>query len=228
MPFLAFTPPWSRHGGCNARWSVGQCLLAHTPTSGCVPLPIARIIARMVAAFPSSVAVHRAPVLALWAAVVAARLGHLPDLALTLGQTVAGSRAKARRIGIPGDAGREADKRALEPRPALGPVRLLGKDIKRVTTQDGELCADDTGQPASALGVQPYLARAFGDRLGDVRAAMVPRAASHPPDELNRLNRFGFRLDEAFRPDVSVGAARRGATGEPHIERIMRAAGIHG
>lgn len=45
--------------------------------------------------------VNRAPVLTLWGAVVAERLGHPPDTALTVGRAVAGSaaRVKARSIG---------------------------------------------------------------------------------------------------------------------------------
>jgi hypothetical protein len=48
-----------------------------------------------------SLHVNRAPVLTLWAAVVAMRLGHPHDTALTLDRAVAGSaaRAKARAIG---------------------------------------------------------------------------------------------------------------------------------
>ena len=44
---------------------------------------------------PSPVCVNRAPVLTLWAAIVAERLGHPPDTALTLGRFVAGSSARA-------------------------------------------------------------------------------------------------------------------------------------
>ena len=50
--------------------------------------------------------VYRAPVLTLWATIVAERLGYPPDIALTLGHFVAGSsaRAKARSLGIADDA----------------------------------------------------------------------------------------------------------------------------
>ena len=46
--------------------------------------------------------VNRAPVLILWATVVAERLGYPAETALTLGRFVAGSsaRAQARRLGI--------------------------------------------------------------------------------------------------------------------------------
>ena len=48
--------------------------------------------------------VNRAPVLTLWAAVVAERVGHPPDTALTLGRAVAGSSATQTCFG-PGRSG---------------------------------------------------------------------------------------------------------------------------
>ncbi len=46
--------------------------------------------------------VNRTPVLTLWAAIVAERLGHDADAAITLGRAVAGSsaRVQARAIGV--------------------------------------------------------------------------------------------------------------------------------
>ncbi len=60
---------------------------------------------------PVPVRVNRAPVLTLWAAVVAERLGHPPETALSLAGTVAGTaaRAKARRLGIAEERGRGED-----------------------------------------------------------------------------------------------------------------------
>lgn len=48
------------------------------------------------------ITINRAPVLTLWAAVVAERSGHDPDAALTLGRAVAGlnAQSKGRRLGI--------------------------------------------------------------------------------------------------------------------------------
>jgi hypothetical protein len=61
---------------------------------------------------PSPISVNRAPVLTLWAVVVAERLGYPPETALTLGRFVAGSsaRAKARRLGI-SDEKQDAEER---------------------------------------------------------------------------------------------------------------------
>ena len=49
-----------------------------------------------------TVKINRAPVLTLWAAIVAERLGQPPETALTLGRAVAGlnAQSKARRLGL--------------------------------------------------------------------------------------------------------------------------------
>jgi hypothetical protein len=102
--------------------------------------------------------VNRAPVLTLWATVVAERLGHPPETALTLGRFVAGSsaRAKARRLGI-SDEKQDAEERharAAELKPRRQTIHLLGRDIPVVAADDGTLRAEDDGKPASAKGVQ--------------------------------------------------------------------------
>jgi hypothetical protein len=170
--------------------------------------------------------VNRAPVLTLWAAVVAERLGHPPDTALTLGRFVAGSsaRAKARRLGISDEAQDAAERnaQAVALKPKQQTVRLLGRDIPVLAAADGTLRAEDNGKPAAARSVQAYIARAFGDRLGEVRAAMETLVVSLTPEELNRV---GFRLYERFRPDVAQGVEGWRAQGVLHLDRI-RAANI--
>ena len=172
-----------------------------------------------------SVRVNRAPVLTLWAAVVAERLGHPPEAALALGRFVAGSsaRAKARRLGL-ADEEQEAGERrarAADLKPRRETVRLLGRDIPVTRAGDGTLQVEDGGKSASAKSARSYLARAFGERLAEVRAAMEGLAASLPPEELNRV---GFRLYERFRPEVPEGAQGWGAKGELRLERIKGAA----
>jgi hypothetical protein len=102
--------------------------------------------------------VNRAPVLTLWATIVAERLGYPPETALTLGCFVAGSsaRAKARRLGIIEEA-QEAEERrarAAELKPRRQMIRLLGREIPVLPTADGTLRADDDGKAASAKSVQ--------------------------------------------------------------------------
>ena len=80
---------------------------------------------------PSSpIRANRAPVLTLWATVVAERLGHPPETALNLGRFVAGSsaRAKARSLGI-SDEKQDAEERhprAAKLKPRRQTVGLLG------------------------------------------------------------------------------------------------------
>jgi hypothetical protein len=112
--------------------------------------------------------INRAPVLTLWAAVMAERLDHPADTALTFGRAVAGSaaRVKARNIGRDErKADRDADRLGPRSDQVTAPVFLLGKTIRRLLlpTTDCELRAADGGQLADQIAVQRYLAKAFGD-----------------------------------------------------------------
>jgi hypothetical protein len=168
--------------------------------------------------------VNRAPVLTLWAAVVAERLGYPPETSLTLGRYVAGSsaRAKARRLGIVEETEEAAERRekARELRPQRQTVRLLGREVPVLPAADGTLRAEADGKPSSANSVASYIARAFGDRSAEVRAAMAELAASMPREELNRI---GFRLYERFRPEVPEGVKGWGAKAQLRLERIRGA-----
>ena len=145
---------------------------------------------QMPAAIPP-IRVNRAPVLTLWGAVVAERLGYPPETALTLGRFLAGSsaRAKARRLGIVEETEEAAERRGKtrELRGQQQTVRLLGREIPVLPAPDGTLRAEDDGKPSSAKSVATYIARAFGDRLAEARAVMERLAASLPPEELNRV-----------------------------------------
>jgi len=167
--------------------------------------------------------INRAPVLTLWAAIVAMRLGHPQDTALTLGRAVAGSaaRVKARSIGREErKADRDADTPELRPDHVTAPVFLLGKNIRLLPNADGELRAADGDQPADPAAVQRYLAKAFSNRLDAVRDAMDELAGRYEPADLNRI---GFRLYERFRPEVPAGKTGWGARGELDIDKILAA-----
>lgn len=173
---------------------------------------------------PPPLRVNRAPVLTLWAAVVAERLGHPEETSLTLGAAVAGTaaRAKARRLGLAEDNREDDDHR--QSGGAGGErrtVRLLGREVPVSRSDGGPPLAAHDGRPQSPEAVAAYLARAFGDRLGEVRAAMARLASSLPPEELNRV---GFRLYERFRPEVPEGVEGWGAKAVLDIARIGRAA----
>ena len=180
----------------------------------------------------SGIRVNRAPVLTLWATVVAERLGYDPDAAITLGRAVAGSsaRAKARAIGLERDEhgggeredGREAAQRAEHHRAAPArTVHLLGRDVPVMEGKAG-LRALDHDKAAAVGPARAYVERAFGESLFAVRRAMERLAASLPPEELNRV---GFRLYERFRPEVPEGARGWGAKGTLDLARIERALG---
>ena len=171
--------------------------------------------------------VNRAPVLTLWAAVVAERLGHGPDAAITLGRAVAGSsaRAKARAIGLDeGERGEATHDGAMRPKSATPAraVHLLGRDVPVAEVKGGVRALEHGGEPASPRSARTYVERAFGDHLPAVRRAMERLAASLDPAELNRV---GFRLYERFRPEVPAGAPGWGAKGVLHLARIEGATG---
>jgi hypothetical protein len=167
--------------------------------------------------------INRAPVLTLWAAIVAEKLGQPEDTALTLGRAVAGSaaRTKARSIGREQST---ADKNAETPRirqeHITAPVFLLGKEIRLLPSEDGELRAADGDKAASVDNVRRYLDKAFGDHLVAVRQAMETLAQRYDPQELNRI---GFRLYEKFRPEVPPGSEGWGAQAVLEVESIPRA-----
>jgi hypothetical protein len=166
--------------------------------------------------------VNRAPVLTLWAAIVAERLGHDPDAAITLGRAVAGSsaRVKARALGLEEgkreEDARETAKHAERRAAPKRTVHLLGRDVP-ATEGKGGLRALDHDHAAPVQPARAYVERALGVHLPAVRRAMECLAASMPPDELNRV---GFRLYERFRPEVPEGMRGWGAKGVLDLKRI--------
>ena len=143
-----------------------------------------------------TIRVNRAPVLTLWAAVVAERLGFERDEALTLGRALAGLTAHAKGV-------------------RLG-VHLMGRTIPVVRTPEC-LRALAKEQPTKPESVERYLAGKFGDALGKARAAMETLAASLPPGELARQ---AFRLYEQFRPAVPGGEAGWGKVGTLDLGKV--------
>ena len=69
------------------------------------------------------------------------------------------------------------------------PEFLLGKTIRLLPDDNGELRAADGDRPADPAAVERYLARAFGARLAEVRTAiaMAMLAARYEAAELNRI-----------------------------------------
>ena len=166
--------------------------------------------------------VNRAPVLTLWAAVVAERLGFDRDEALTLGRAVAGLNAqtKGRALGIfhPVPSALKERRGEMKHGERLT-FELLGRAVPVVHTPDG-LRALEKDKPSDPASVARYLAKAFGDALDDVRAAMMELAQSIAADDLAA---HAFRLYERFRPDVPAGERGWGAKGILDLRRIAEA-----
>ena len=162
--------------------------------------------------------VNRAPVLTLWAAIVAERLGFDRDEALTLGKAVAGlnAQAKGQRLGIfhpsqdkPQSAReRRADETFL--------IELVGRPVPAANTDSG-IRATIKGQPIAPESVARYLEGKFGDHLSAVRSAMEALAQAFEPDELEGK---AYSLYERFRPQIPAGKRGWGAEGTLDLHYI--------
>jgi hypothetical protein len=169
----------------------------------------------------TEIQVNRAPVLTLWAAVVAERLGFDRDEALTFGRAVAGLNAysKGVRLGLFAPA---APKKVTERKKGLRhgetlQVDLLGRAVPATSTPEG-LRALSKEQPISPECVARYLDGKFGEALPDVRDAMERLARSRPPE---RLAVEAFHLYEEFRPKVPAGVKGWGSKATLDIGRIL-------
>src|SRR5436309_10569685 len=96
----------------------------------------------------TTLSINRAPVLTLWAAVVAERLGFDRDEALTLGRAVAGlnAQSKGRRIGVFKPHEDKPKKAREKGHGERFLVEVCGRDVPAVVTADG-LRAVSGGKP---------------------------------------------------------------------------------
>ncbi len=163
--------------------------------------------------------VNRAPVLTLWAAVVAERLGYDRDASLSLGKAVAGLNAlsKGRNLGIYKPAEPEEKPPVKKAKPAgIVPVELLGRLVPAKDFGEG-LRAVEKDRPVGPDGVRRYLDDKFGEAFSDVIKAMESLARSFPPRELAGR---AFSLYERFRPAIPDGVRGWGAKGQLDLQRI--------
>jgi hypothetical protein len=164
------------------------------------------------------ISINRAPVLTLWASVVAKRLGFDQDEALTLSRAVAGRNAysKGRRLGLfkPHE---EKPKEAREKQPGTAfRVELLGRAVPAQNTEGG-IRAVQRGKPIDPDSVERYLVDRFGDDLKAVRSAMERLARAYNPKELARQ---AYPLYERFRPAIPAGKRGWGAKGDLDLRLI--------
>jgi hypothetical protein len=173
----------------------------------------------MVAGMATVMRINRVPVLTLWSAVVAERLGFDWEEALTLGQAVAGLNAHAKgvRLGLfePTPEAEKERRKAAQQGKTLH-IALLGRAVPAVQTPDGvrALKNEKSTNPES---VARYLQKAFGDRLDEARAAMEGLARSLAPADLAK---YAYHLYEQFRPSVPPDVRGWGAKGDLDLAAI--------
>ncbi len=187
----------------------------------CAPIPAVlsdRSLSPSAMSTPTILRINRAPVLTLWAAVVAERLGFPPDTALTMGQSFAGMTAYAKGVRLGIYAPPELRPHEPVPPPPAGArtVELLGRQLHVADTGHGQR-AISKGELVKPEAVERYLRGQFGDALDAVRAELQHLAARLSPE---RLNRKGFHLYEQFRPEVPADERGWGAKGVLDLTRI--------
>jgi hypothetical protein len=164
--------------------------------------------------------INRAPVLTLWAAIVAERLGYDEKTALTLGKAVAGlnAQSKGRRLGIYEEKSEEEKEEQATKQKQLQTefIEILGRDVPAVETAGG-LRAAEKGKPIHAESVQTYLEQRFGEDYEAARSAMERLAKAYTPKQLKSK---AYGLYEKFRPEIPEGKKGWGAKGELDLDYI--------
>jgi hypothetical protein len=163
--------------------------------------------------------INRAPVLTLWATIVAERLGYDRQTALTLGKAVAGlnAQAKGQRLGIfekPKEKPLKIERKAAKPKEEF--MALLGRLVPTVKTSEGVRAAIK-GEVIDPQIVAKYLSQKFGEDLPHVRDAMKDLAKAIEPE---KLATDAYKLYEKFRPTVPEGEKGWGAKGELDLNLI--------
>jgi len=164
--------------------------------------------------------INRAPVLTLWATIVAERLGYDKNEALTFGKAVAGlnAQSKGRRLGIYEEKSEEEKEReAKKQKPVkVEFIEILGRGVPAMKTPQG-LRAAIKGEEIDPQSVEKYLKQKFGDDLDDARAAMEKLAKAYTP---KKLESEAYGLYEKFRPKIPEGTKGWGAKGDLDLDYI--------
>jgi hypothetical protein len=169
-----------------------------------------------------TISINRAPVLTLWAAVVAQRLGFNEDEALTLGKAVAGlnAQSKGRHLGIFRPHEEKPKKAREKERGERFLIEVCGRLVPAMNTDDG-IRAVRGSTPIDPGGVQRYLDDKFGENLKAVQSAMQKLAKAYKPSELAH---DAYPLYERFRPEIPAGKKGWGAKGDLDLALIGRLA----
>jgi hypothetical protein len=162
--------------------------------------------------------INRAPVMTLWAVIVAERMGYKKDEALTFGRAVAGlnAQSKGRRLGIYEEKSEEEKKEGKRKEKPVEFIELLGRGVPAVKTLAG-LRAAIKGEEIDPDSVERYLKQKFKDDLDEAREAMQKLAKAFT---LRQLESKAFGLYEKFRPQIPEGKKSWGAKGELDLGQI--------
>ena len=171
---------------------------------------------------PKTISINRAPVLTLWAAVVAQRLGFDEDEALSLGKAVAGlnAQAKGKRLGIFKPHEESARTAREKERGEEFWIEICGRPVPAKNTEEG-IRAVIRAKEIEPDGVRRYLLGKFGEDLKAVQSALQKLAKSFTPKELAGV---AFGLYEQFRPSIPEGVKGWGAKGDLDLSLIERLA----
>jgi len=162
--------------------------------------------------------VNRAPVLTLWAAVVAEVLGFEHDEALTLGRAVAELNAYSKGVSLglfqPTPKEVQEQRRKMRKEETVT-IDLLHRAVPAKHTDEG-LRALSGERPIHPETVQKYLESKFGDALEHVSNALLELTKSLPPSQLGEK---AYAL-EKFRPEIPPGKKGWGASGKLDLDLI--------
>jgi hypothetical protein len=171
---------------------------------------------------PVEILVNRAPVLTLWASVVARRCGYSEEEALTLGKAVAGltAQSKGRRLGMYRPTSEEARKERETKRQAMGAgsIDFMGREIPCIQVEGRTLALSGTA-PIDPDSVRRYLRSKFKQHRELVEEKLTALAAAYPPDEVEQR---AMDLYMAFRPQAPKGEKGWGRAGPLDLETISR------
>jgi hypothetical protein len=170
-----------------------------------------------------TISINRAPVLTLWATVVAERLGFKRDEALSLGKALAGlnAQSKGQRLGIFKPHEEKPQKAREKERGEEFWIEICGRPVPAKNTDDG-IRAVSGDKPVEPEGTQRYLEGKFGEELEAAWKAMEKLAKAYQPKELATE---AFRLYEKVRPEIPSGKKGWGAKGDlnlPLIEKLAK------
>ncbi len=168
----------------------------------------------------AQVLINRAPLLTLWASVVARRLGYAEEEALTLGRAISAltAQSKGRRLGMykPGPADKRAEPARRRESRAVSWTEFMGRRVPTLHTEDGlRALSDDV--PIDPDSVRLYLEAKFAGSLADVYTKLTELAAAYPPEELAFA---AMSVYMGLRPRVPSGTAGWGRQGVLDLDAI--------